>query len=267
MFEHLAVNPEHSKGRLYDEFNDDKFRTPFERDRGRVIHSSSFRKLKHKTQVFIESESDYYRTRLTHSLEVAQISRSLCRLLGINEDLGETVALAHDLGHPPFGHSGEKALNTSMNKHGGFNHNDQTIRVLTFIEKRHPNFNGLNLTWESLEGIVKHNGIILKNTPFHINQYNSIHDVIETTDVLYMTRIQKERLTDENLDANLEFIENNLHLTQEIMTNAKQNMVIMHPLPRNDELNPTLDNDPRAAYFRQMENGLYVRMALIQLLL
>ena len=177
MFEHLAVNPEHSKGRLYDEFNDDKFRTPFERDRGRVIHSSSFRKLKHKTQVFIESESDYYRTRLTHSLEVAQISRSLCRLLGINEDLGETVALAHDLGHPPFGHSGEKALNTSMNKHGGFNHNDQTIRVLTFIEKRHPNFNGLNLTWESLEGIVKHNGIILKNTPFHINQYNSIHNL------------------------------------------------------------------------------------------
>ena len=175
MFKQLAANPKFSKGRLYVEFGDDLFRTPFERDRGRVIHSSSFRKLKHKTQVFIESESDYYRTRLTHSLEVAQISRSLCRLLNLNEDLGETVALAHDLGHPPFGHNGEKALNLSMSFHGGFNHNDQTLRVITFIEKRHPDFDGLNLTWESLEGIAKHNGPIKENIPYHINKYNLIH--------------------------------------------------------------------------------------------
>ncbi len=177
MFEDLAARSIISKGRLYNELDDDASRSPFERDRARVIHSSSFRKLKHKTQVFIESESDYYRTRLTHSLEVAQIARSLCRSLNLDEDLGETVALAHDLGHPPFGHNGEKALNTSMKQHGGFNHNDQTLRVITEIEKRHPNFNGLNLTWESLEGIVKHNGLITSNIPFHILAYNKKHNL------------------------------------------------------------------------------------------
>jgi len=178
MFDHLAATPQLSKGRLYKETDSDHNRSPYERDRSRVIHSSSFRKLKYKTQVFIESESDYYRTRLTHSLEVSQISRSICRLLKLNEDLGETVALAHDLGHPPFGHNGEKALNIAMQDHHGFNHNDQTLRVLTHIEKRHPEFNGLNLTWESLEGIVKHNGILLKNIPFHTNLYNNQHDLL-----------------------------------------------------------------------------------------
>ena len=173
MFKHLAANPNKSNGRLYVE-EDIDLRNPFERDRARVIHSNSFRKLKYKTQVFIESESDYFRTRLTHSLEVAQISRSLCRLLELNEDLGETVALAHDLGHPPFGHSGEDALNESMQNFGEFNHNDQTLRVLTSIEKRHPFFDGLNLTWESLEGIVKHNGIKL---PYHLKNYVINHDL------------------------------------------------------------------------------------------
>ena len=177
----LSANPLKTKGRLYEEFNEETSRTTFERDRDRIIHSNSFRKLKHKTQVFIESESDYYRTRLTHSLEVAQIARSLCRLLRLDEDLGETVALAHDLGHPPFGHNGEKALNISMEKNGGFNHNDQTLRVITEIEKRHPSFNGLNLTWESLEGIVKHNGLIKENIPFHINSYNKKHNLSLST--------------------------------------------------------------------------------------
>ena len=174
----LAVSPNLSKGRLFDENHEIiTKRTPFERDRDRIIHSSSFRKLKHKTQVFIESDSDYYRTRLTHSLEVAQISRSLCRAMHLNEDLGEVVALAHDLGHPPFGHNGEKSLNECMNDFGGFNHNDQTLRVITKIEKRHPNFDGLNLTWESLEGIVKHNGTIIKDIPFHIKNYNNSFDL------------------------------------------------------------------------------------------
>ena len=173
----LAANPKSSKGRLYSEFSDETNRTPFERDRDRIIHSSNFRKLKHKTQVFIESDSDYYRTRLTHSLEVAQISRSLCRAMSFNEDLGEVVSLAHDLGHPPFGHIGENALNYSMTDHGGFNHNDQTLRVITKLEKRHPNFSGLNLTWESLEGIVKHNGIITNKIPYHISNYNKLHDL------------------------------------------------------------------------------------------
>ncbi len=176
MFKHLASNPNKSKGRLYIE-DDIDLRNPFERDRARVIHSNSFRKLKYKTQVFIESESDYFRTRLTHSLEVAQISRSICRLLALNEDLGETVALAHDLGHPPFGHSGEDALNEAMQNFGEFNHNDQTLRVLTSIEKRHPYFDGLNLTWESLEGIVKHNGIIFKKLPYHLLHYIKKQDL------------------------------------------------------------------------------------------
>ena len=178
----LAAIPDNSKGRLYDELDDNLYnRSPYSRDRDRIIHSNSFRKLKHKTQVFIESDSDYYRTRLTHSLEVAQISRSLCRALKLNEDLGEVVSLAHDLGHPPFGHNGERALNVCMESHGGFNHNDQTLRVITNIEKRHPNFYGLNLTWESLEGIVKHNGVILKDIPFHIKTYNDSHNLALNT--------------------------------------------------------------------------------------
>ena len=178
MINPLSAIPNNTKGRLFEEFEEtNSRRTPYERDRDRIIHSSSFRKLKHKTQVFIESDSDYYRTRLTHSLEVAQIARSLCRAMNLNEDLGEVVSLAHDLGHPPFGHNGEKALNLSMDLYGGFNHNDQTLRVITKIEKRHPSFDGLNLTWESLEGIVKHNGIIIKKIPFHIKNYNKKHDL------------------------------------------------------------------------------------------
>jgi len=177
MFNLLAADPKKSKGRLYKEDNEETNRTPFERDRDRIIHSNSFRKLKHKTQVFIESDSDYYRTRLTHSLEVSQIARSLCRAMHLNEDLGEVVSLAHDLGHPPFGHNGEKSLNNSMHEFGGFNHNDQTLRVLTHIEKRHPNFRGLNLTWESLEGIVKHNGVVTESIPLHTYNYNKLHNL------------------------------------------------------------------------------------------
>ena len=173
----LSANHQNSRGRFHKEFNEETKRTPFERDRDRIIHSSSFRKLKHKTQVFIESDSDYYRTRLTHSLEVAQIARSLCRAMKLNEDLGEVVSLAHDLGHPPFGHNGEKALNESMENFGGFKHNDQTLRVITHIERRHPNFNGLNLTWESLEGIAKHNGLMVNDVPYHTLNYNKIYNL------------------------------------------------------------------------------------------
>ena len=177
MINYLSANAVNSKGRLFQELEEKTSRTCFERDRDRIIHSSSFRKLKHKTQVFLESDSDYYRTRLTHSLEVAQISRSLCRALQLSEDLGEVVSLAHDFGHPPFGHIGERALDESMSDLGGFNHNDQTLRVITYIEKKHPQFNGLNLTWESLEGIVKHNGIITNNIPYHTYNYNKIQDL------------------------------------------------------------------------------------------
>ena len=152
-----ACDPDSSRGRLFDE-PPSKTRSAFRRDCDRVIHSTAFRRLKHKTQVFVFHEGDHYRTRLTHSLEVAQIARALARQLGLDEDLTETLALAHDLGHPPFGHAGERALDTCLKAYGGFDHNAQTLRVVTSLERRYPTFDGLNLTWESLEGIVKHNG-------------------------------------------------------------------------------------------------------------
>src|SRR5687767_12411751 len=152
-----ACDPEFSRGRLFAE-PPSKTRSPFRRDCDRVIHSTAFRRLKHKTQVFVFHEGDHYRTRLTHSLEVAQIARAIARQLGLDEDLTETLALAHDLGHPPFGHAGERALDASLKQWGGFDHNAQALRVVTTLERRYPAFDGLNLTWESLEGIVKHNG-------------------------------------------------------------------------------------------------------------
>src|SRR5277367_5123118 len=152
-----ACDPDRGRGRQFAE-PPSRTRSPFRRDCDRVIHSTAFRRLKHKTQVFVFHEGDHYRTRLTHSLEVAQIARALARQLGLDEDLTETLALAHDLGHPPFGHAGERALDACLQAHGGFDHNAQTLRVLTALEHRYPEFDGLNLTWESLEGIVKHNG-------------------------------------------------------------------------------------------------------------
>ena len=155
-----ACRPEDSRGRLHAE-PESPTRTPFQRDRDRIIHSAAFRRLKYKTQVFVYHEGDYYRTRLTHSLEVAQIARSISRALGLNEDLAEALALAHDLGHTPFGHAGEDAMDAAMADFGGFDHNDQTLRVLTLLERRYADFDGLNLTWEALEGVVKHNGPLL----------------------------------------------------------------------------------------------------------
>jgi dGTPase len=152
-----ASHPEASRGRLHPEPESD-MRSPFQRDRDRIIHSTAFRRLKHKTQVFVYHEGDHYRTRLTHSLEVAQIARTAARALGLDEDLAEALALAHDLGHTPFGHAGEEALNEAMQPYGGFSHNDQTLRILTRLERHYAEFDGLNLCWETLEGTVKHNG-------------------------------------------------------------------------------------------------------------
>jgi dGTPase len=152
-----ASNPEQSRGRLHPEPEHD-MRSPFQRDRDRIIHSTAFRRLKHKTQVFVYHEGDHFRTRLTHSLEVAQIARTIARALGLEEDLAEAVGLAHDLGHTPFGHAGEEALNVEMQPFGGFSHNDQTLRILTRLEHGYAEFDGLNLTWETLEGTAKHNG-------------------------------------------------------------------------------------------------------------
>src|SRR4051794_20906864 len=165
-----ACDPDRSRGRLFAE-PPSKTRSPFRRDCDRVIHSTAFRRLKHKTQVFVFHEGDHYRTRLTHSLEVAQIARALARQLGLDEDLTETLALAHDLGHPPFGHAGERALDACLKAHGGFDHNAQTLRVVTALEHRYPRFDGLNLTWEALEGIVKHNGPLIDKSGKAVGRY------------------------------------------------------------------------------------------------
>ena len=148
-----------SKGRLFNE-KKSNLRTPFQRDRDRIIHSTSFRRLKHKTQVFVNTEGDHYRTRLTHSMEVSQISRTIARALNLNEDLCETLSLAHDMGHTPFGHAGEDVLDDCMENYGGFDHNIQALRIVTVLEEKYYNFKGLNLTIEALDGLIKHNGPI-----------------------------------------------------------------------------------------------------------
>lgn len=171
-----------SRGRLYPE-PESRTRTPFERDRDRIVHSSAFRRLRGKTQVFVAHEGDHYRTRLTHSLEVAQIARSVARVMGLDDDLAETLGIAHDLGHPPFGHTGEDVLDACMEGYQGFDHNAQTLRVLTKLERKYPAFDGLNLTWETLEGVVKHNGplirygAMLRDLPIAIQEYNAQHDL------------------------------------------------------------------------------------------
>jgi dGTPase len=153
----FACQPDASRGRLWPE-RLSSFRSPYQRDRDRIIHSSAFRRLKHKTQVFVEHEGDYYRTRLTHTIEVAQVARTIAGVLGLNTDLAEAVALAHDLGHTPFGHAGEDAMERLMAPYGGFDHNAQALRIVTRLERHYADFDGLNLTWETLEGIAKHNG-------------------------------------------------------------------------------------------------------------
>jgi len=163
-----ACDPAQSRGRRIRQVAISE-RSPFQRDKDRIIHSGAFRRLKGKTQVFVAHEGDYYRTRLTHSLEVAQIARSIARVLGLDEDLAECLALAHDLGHPPFGHSGEQALSEAMGPYGGFDHNAQTLRIVETLEIRYAEFDGLNLTWETLEGIAKHNGPLVTGPEAHAN--------------------------------------------------------------------------------------------------
>jgi len=165
-----AADPRTSRGRLFPEI-ESAARNAFRRDCDRIIHSTAFRRLKHKTQVFVFHEGDHYRTRLTHTLEVQQIARALARALGLDEDLAEALALAHDLGHPPFGHAGERALDQCLLAHGGFDHNAQTLRVVTVIERRYAEFDGLNLSWETLEGVVKHNGPLTDRAGRPVGRY------------------------------------------------------------------------------------------------
>ncbi|MEX5729390.1 dGTPase [Rhodovulum iodosum] len=171
-----ACRPEDTRGRLYPE-DESAFRSCFQRDRDRIIHSSAFRRLMHKTQVFVVHEGDNFRTRLTHSIEVAQVARTVAGALGLNEELTEAVALAHDLGHTPFGHTGEDALAALMAPYGGFDHNAQAIRIVTRLERHYAGFDGLNLTWETLEGIAKHNGPVGGELPYALAEYNARHDL------------------------------------------------------------------------------------------
>jgi dGTPase len=176
----FACQPDETRGRLFEE-RMSSFRSAFQRDRDRIIHSSAFRRLKHKTQVFVEHEGDYYRTRLTHSIEVAQVARTIAGVLGLNTDLAESIALAHDLGHTPFGHTGEDAMAELMAPYGGFDHNAQALRIVTRLERHYADFDGLNLTWESLEGIAKHNGPVVTEPggvlPYALVEANALWDL------------------------------------------------------------------------------------------
>ena len=172
----FASDPARAQGRRWPE-QEMSFRSCFQRDRDRIIHASAFRRLKHKTQVFVEHEGDYYRTRLTHSIEVAQVARTIAGALGLNDCLTEAVALAHDLGHPPFGHTGEDALQALMTPYGGFDHNAQAIKIVTKLECHYADFDGLNLTWECLEGIAKHNGPVVGDLPYALAEYDAEHDL------------------------------------------------------------------------------------------
>ena len=171
-----ASDPRQARPRLVPE-EESAFRSCYQRDRDRIIHSSAFRRLKHKTQVFVEHEGDYFRTRLTHSIEVAQVARTIAGALGLNVELTEAVALAHDLGHTPFGHTGEDALDALMQPYGGFDHNAQAIRIVTSLERHYAEFDGLNLTWDTLEGIAKHNGPVTGDLPYALAGYNACHDL------------------------------------------------------------------------------------------
>ena len=187
MLASFACNPANSRGRLYEE-STTPYRNEFQRDKDRIIHSNAFRRLEYKTQVYVNHEGDHYRNRLTHSIEVASIARSIATELNVSPDLAEAIALAHDIGHTPFGHAGEDALDACMKDYGGFDHNAQSIKLLTKLEQRYAAYDGLNLTWEVLEGIAKHNGPVVQDIPEIIIKYNALHDL----DLLHYPSIEAQ---------------------------------------------------------------------------
>ncbi len=236
-----------STGRFFKEKNS-LYRTPFQRDRDRIIHSASFRRLKHKTQVFVNTEGDHFRTRITHSLEVSQIARSIAKYLDLNDDLAETLSLAHDLGHTPFGHAGENSLRECMINYGGFDHNLQTLRIVMFLENKYLKFKGLNLTFETLDGLLKHNGPIynldkinniigiknLKNR-FSFNQYSSLESQISniSDDIAYNNHDIQD-----GLNANLFKLDEILEINffKEIFKrykNVKKNKILIYQIIRD----------------------------------
>jgi dGTPase len=231
-----AAKPEESRGRLNPE-PESATRSAFQRDRDRIIHSAAFRRLIHKTQVFVYHEGDYYRTRLTHSLEVAQIARSISRALGLDEDLAEALGLAHDLGHTPFGHAGEDALGEMMAPYGGFDHNDQTLRILTQLEHRYAEFDGLNLTWETLEGVVKHNGPLLPERPGRL---------LPRTIAAYVARHDLELHTQPGVEAQVASLADDLaYVTHDIDDGLRAGLVTIPELLRIPLAGPIFDSVAR----------------------
>ena len=238
----FACHSSQSKGRLYSDEPLILGRSEFQRDRDRIIHSEAFRRLKDKTQVFIYHDGDHYRTRLTHTIEVAQIARSISKALNINEDLTETIALAHDLGHPPLGHRGEEVLKKVMLNLGGFNHNEQTVRIVTFLEKKYYDFDGLNLTFETLEGLVKHNGPYLDNRkipesildinnkfPLELNFFPSLEGQVAniSDDIAYLTHDFDDGLREKLFS----------------IDNLKEIKIVDHIIKRIEKKFPNIKND------------------------
>ena len=237
-----ACRPDQSAGRVIEE-PDSRFRTCFQRDRDRIIHSSAFRRLKYKTQVFVYHQGDHYRTRLTHTLEVAQISRTIARALMVNEDLAETVALAHDLGHPPFAHSGEEILNQCMQNVGGFDHNDQSLRVLIHLERKYPRFNGLNMTWETLEGVVKHNGPVNSPNPDKQVALDAIQKQVDLRlDSYASVEAQIAALADD-IAYNNHDVEDGLHAGLFSLDDLKEVSLIRDILERTSAQYPDLEHE------------------------
>jgi dGTPase len=239
-----AVRADTSRGRLHAEPGGGA-RSPYQRDRDRIIHSTAFRRLQYKTQVFVFHEGDHFRTRLTHSLEVAQIARSIARQLRLDEDLAEALALAHDLGHPPFGHAGEDALDAAMKPHGGFDHNAQSLKAVTLLETRYAGFDGLNLTWETLEGLAKHNGPIRRLPPY-IAEYDRLHPLEPLTHASAEAQVAaladdiayNNHDLDDGLRANLFTLDEVVALP--LLSDAWAEAVAQHPdLPR-DRAGPEL---------------------------
>ncbi|MAM62427.1 deoxyguanosinetriphosphate triphosphohydrolase [Maritimibacter sp. UBA3975] len=237
----FACEPAESRGRLFPE-EESRFRSPFQRDRDRIIHSSAFRRLKHKTQVFLEHEGDYYRTRLTHSIEVAQVARTIAGTLGLNEQLTEAVALAHDLGHTPFGHTGEEALDALMQPYGGFDHNAQALRIVTSLERHYAEFDGLNLTWETLEGIAKHNGPVTGELPVALAEYNARHDL--ELDTHASAEAQVAALSDD-----IAYNNHDLHDAIRAKLIDEEEILVVPMIARSyaavDQMYPTLDSNRR----------------------
>jgi len=251
----FACDPDLSRGRQVNE-PPSRSRSAFRRDCDRVIHSTAFRRLKHKTQVFVFHEGDHYRTRLTHSLEVAQIARAVARQLGLDEDLTETLALAHDLGHPPFGHAGERALDECLKDFRGFDHNAQALRVVTLLERRYPDFDGLNLTWETLEGIVKHNGPLTTPDGAPTSRYRDtgvpqgIADFVQTYDLELSTfaslEAQIAALADD-IAYNAHDIDDGLRANLFTLSDLKRVPLLAEILDGNEQHYPALDDHRRAA--------------------